>query len=88
MALIEVLGCAEADHNQEGRKADRTTEWAAMPGKQGKCFFFFFLFPHPDISINNVFQSRIFVLWYCWRTVGFWRGFFFGAHEVEVNGRH
>lgn len=42
MALIEVLGCAEADHNQEGRKADRTIEWAAMPGKQGKCFFFFF----------------------------------------------
>lgn len=41
MALIEVLGCAEADHNQEGRKADRTIEWAAMPGKQGKFFFFF-----------------------------------------------
>lgn len=41
MALIEVLGCAEADHNQEGRKADRTIEWAAVPGKQGKYFFSF-----------------------------------------------
>lgn len=40
VALIEVLGCVEADHNREGREADRTIEQVATLGKQGKSFFF------------------------------------------------
>lgn len=95
VALIEVLGCVEADHNREGREADRTIEQVATLGKQGKSFFFsllsrslslsFFLFPLPDISINNVFRDRIFVfLQRCTRTVVLSAD---GENKMEATGK-
>lgn len=68
VALIEVLGCVEADHNREGREADRTIEQVATVGKQGKSFFSLSPSLSFSLSLSFFFLSQIFLSIMCSNT--------------------